>query len=92
MQYSLSNLPPSIAHYAQQNQQPQHPHQNFVVPDKRTINRLKRIFAYYDKLPKSAPFNYGTSSSYRKKPTPPALMGQPPEFNRIDDLPLFEKR
>jgi hypothetical protein len=91
MQYSLSSLPPSIAYYAQQSQQPLQPLQNVFIPDKRTINRLKRIFAFYEKLPKSEPFNYGTSSSYRKHPEPPPSTQKPIEFNRIDDLPLFKK-
>jgi hypothetical protein len=95
MEYSLANLPPSLAYYAEkvaQSQQPQQPHQNFVVPNKRTINRLKHVIALYGQLPKSEPFNYGTSSTYRKKPVPPPSTQKPIEFNKINDLPLFQKR
>jgi hypothetical protein len=95
MQHSLKSLPPSIAHYAAQNQQPLHPLQNplqnIFIPDKRVMRRLKSIIAFYGKLPKSEPFNYGSSSSYRKYPEPPPSTGKPIEFNQIDDLPLFGK-
>ena len=92
MEYSLANLPPSIAHYAAQSHQHQQSHQNFVMPDKRTINRLKRIISFYGRLPKSEPFNDGTLNGYGKYPQPP----QPKrtlkmaDLDRIDDLPLFK--
>lgn len=91
MQYNLKNLPPSIAYYAAQKNQPLNPIQNFVVPDKRAIQRLKRVLAYYEKLPKSEPFNYGTSSNYPKYPEPTPSTEKPIEFNKLDDLPLFKK-
>jgi len=63
---------------------------NFVVPDGREIQHLRPFISYLERL-KSDPFNYGTSSGYRKYPEPPPLSGKPVEFDRTDDLPLFEK-
>ena len=67
------------------------PHANRVVPDKRVIRDLKEIIQLYQAL-KPEPFNYGTSSSYRKHPVPPPLKEKPMEFDRIDDLPIFKKQ
>jgi len=68
------------------------PHANLVVPDKRAIRNLKEIIQLYEKLKPSEPFNYGTSSGYRKYPKPPPLSEEPAEINRTDDLPLFGKQ
>jgi hypothetical protein len=67
------------------------PHANLAIPSKRETDRLKPAVAYAETLPKTETFNYGTSSSFRKKPEPPLFRGKPPEFNRINDLPLFKK-
>jgi len=64
----------------------------FVVPNEHEIQRLRPVITYLEKLKPSEPFNYGTSSSYRKYPEPPPLEGKPIDFNKIDDLPLFAKR
>ena len=64
--------------------------ENIVVPDENEIQHLRPFISYLERL-KSDPFNYGTSSSYRKYPEPPPLSGKPVEFDRTDDLPLFEK-
>jgi hypothetical protein len=66
------------------------PHANLVVPDKQAIHDLKDIIQLYQAL-KPEPFNYGSSSGYRKYPEPPPATGNPIEFDRIDDLPLFKR-
>jgi hypothetical protein len=67
------------------------PHANLAIPSKRETDNLQPAVAYTEKLPKSEPFNYGTLSGYRKKPVPPPSTDKPIEFNKIDDLPLFEE-
>lgn len=66
-------------------------YENVVVPDEQAIRHLRPVIRYMEKL-KPKPLNYGTSSGYRKYPEPPPLRGEPIQFNRTDDLPLFEKR
>ena len=68
------------------------PHANLVEPDKRVVRDLKDIMHLYEKLRPAEPFNYGTTSGYRKYPEPPQPKEplKPIEFNKIDDLPLFK--
>lgn len=65
------------------------PHANLAVPSKQERDELEPAVAYAEKLEK--PFNYGTSSSYRKYSEPPQEAVEPIEINKTDDLPLFEK-
>src|ERR1700752_1972328 len=64
--------------------------ENIVVPDDQEIQHLKPFIRYLAKL-KSEPFNYGSSSGYRKYPEPPPATEDPIEFDRVDDLPLFKR-
>jgi hypothetical protein len=66
------------------------PYANLVVPDKQVIRDLKDIIQLYQAL-KPDPFNYGSSSGYRKHSELPPLSEEPIEMNRISDLPLFKK-
>jgi hypothetical protein len=66
------------------------PHANLAIPAKRETEQLRPVVAYAETLPKSEPFNYGTSSSYRKHPEPPPSIEKSIEFNKTSDLPLFK--
>jgi hypothetical protein len=68
------------------------PHANLVVPDKQAIRDLKDIILFYEKLKPPESFNYVSGSGYRKYPEPPQLKEKPIEFDRIDNLPLFERQ
>jgi hypothetical protein len=64
---------------------------NLVVPDERVIRHLRPVISYIEKLPPRH-FEYGAGSGYRKYPRQPQQKVTPIELNKVDDLPLFEKR
>jgi hypothetical protein len=66
------------------------PHANLVVPDKASIHDFDEIIHLYEKL-KFHPFNYGTSSGYRKYPDTQKTF-QSPVLTDLScrDLPLFQ--
>ena len=63
---------------------------NVIVPDEREIRRLRPAVTFMSRL-KAAPFNYGTLSSYRRHVEPATAATVPTAFNRLDNLPLFQK-
>lgn len=64
---------------------------NIVVPDERVISHLKPVVRYLEKL-QPRQFNYGANSGYAKYPHHPHKPVKAVQFNRMDSLPLFEKR
>jgi len=64
---------------------------NLVVPDERVIHRLRPVISYLQNLPPRH-FEYGSRSGYSKHPQQSPNPLKRIQFNRTDDLPLFEKR
>ena len=63
---------------------------NVVVPDEHTIQRLKPAIRYFGKLSLGR-FEYGAGSAGEKSSHHQDVV-KPVQFNRTDDLLLFEKR
>lgn len=70
------------------------PHANLVVPDKHAVRELREIIQLYEQLKPSEPFNYGTSSKYRKQVWQDHAPNAPVQFREpsVYDLPLFKKQ